>query len=114
ATRLIIRITCSSTGSASTTTGRSSTLLSSRVRRSRSSVIRERRSASCPMSVTNSRAVSRSMFSVWRMESVSSRMAARGVFSSWEASDTKRRRAFSVVWRRSVKLLNSWASWAIS
>ena len=54
------------------------------------------------------------MFSVWRMESVSSRMAARGVFSSWEASDTKRRRAFSVVWRRSVKLLNSWASWAIS
>ena len=34
-------------------------------------------------------------------------MAARGVFSSWEASDTKRRRAFSVVWSRSVRLLNS-------
>ena len=48
------------------------------------------------------------------MESVSSRMEASGVFSSWEASDTNRRRASSVVWRRSVSSLNSSASWAIS
>ena len=41
-------------------------------------------------------------------------MEARGVFSSWEASDTNRRRASSVVWRRSVSWLNSSASWAIS
>ena len=69
--------------------------------------MRERRSASRPMSVTNSLVVSGSMFSVCKMESDKRRMAARGVFSSWDASETKRRRAFSVVWRRSVRLLNS-------
>ena len=72
------------------------------------------RSASRPMSVTNSLVVSSSMWSVCKMESVSSRMPARGVFSSWLASDTKRRRAFSVVCSRSVRLLNSAAIWAIS
>ena len=48
------------------------------------------------------------------MESASRRMEASGVFSSWLASETKRRRTSSVVWRRSVRLLNSSASWAIS
>ena len=41
-------------------------------------------------------------------------MPANGVFSSWLASETNRRRAFSVVCRRSVRLLNSAAIWAIS
>ena len=76
--------------------------------------MRLRRSASWPMSMTNSRVVSGSMLSVCKMESVSSRMAASGVFSSWEASDTNRRRAFSVTWSRSVRLLNSSPIWAIS
>ena len=76
--------------------------------------MRLRRLASWPMSATNSRVVAGSMPSVCRMESVSRRMAARGVFSSWEASETKRRRASSVVWRRSVRLLNSWAIWESS
>ncbi len=66
------------------------------------------------MSVTNSRVISGGMSSVCRMESVSSRMPANGVFSSWLASDTNRRRAFSVVCKRSVRLLNSAAIWAIS
>ena len=75
---------------------------------------RLRRSASRPMSVTNSLVVSGSMLSVCKMESVSRRMPASGVFSSWLASDTNRRRASSVVCRRSVRLLNSAAIWAIS
>ena len=41
-------------------------------------------------------------------------MPANGVFSSWLASETNRRRAFSVVCNRSVRLLNSAAIWAIS
>ena len=76
--------------------------------------MRSRRLASSPMSDTNSRVVSGSMFSVCKMESVSSLMPARGVFISWEASDTKRRLASSVVCRRPVRLLNSPAIWAIS
>ena len=62
-----------------------------------SSVMRLSRSASLPMSVTKSRTVSISIWSVCKMESVSSRMAASGVFSSWLASDTNRRRKVSVV-----------------
>ena len=76
--------------------------------------MRVRRSASSPMSETKSFTVSRSMPSVWRMESVSRRMEARGVLSSWEASETKRRRTSSVVWSRSVSWLNSPASWLSS
>ena len=41
-------------------------------------------------------------------------MEARGVLSSWEASDTKRRRTSSVVWRRPVSSLNSSAIWLSS
>ena len=101
---------------ADTSTGKVSAAgrLSSRVRASRCSVIRVSRSASVPMSETKSRRVTWSMVSFWRMESASSRMEARGVFSSWEASDTKRRRTSSVVWRRSVSWLNSSASRASS
>ena len=72
------------------------------------------RSASLPMSVTKSRTVSISIWSVCKMESVNSRIAANGVFSSWLASDTNRRRKVSVVWSRSVRLLNSSPIWAIS
>ena len=76
--------------------------------------MRLRRSASCPISPTNSRRVSPSMFSFWRMESVSRRMAARGVLSSWEASETNCRLAPSVSWRRSTRSLNSPAIWVNS
>ena len=61
--------------------------LSSRVSRSRFSVMRLSRSASRPMSVTNSLVVSGSMLSVCKIESVSRRIPASGVFSSWLASD---------------------------
>ena len=88
--------------------------LSRRVRASRCSVMRVRRSASSPMSLTKSCTVSWSIWLFCKMESASRRMEARGVFSSWEASETKRRRTSSVVWSRSVSWLNSSASWAIS
>ena len=68
--------------------------------------MRVRRSASLPMSATNSRMVSASI-SFCMMESVSSLMEASGVFSSWEASETNCRWACSEAWRRSVSLLNS-------
>ena len=76
--------------------------------------MRVSRSASRPMSETKSRTVSGSILSVCKMESASRRMEARGVFSSWLASETKRRRTSSVVWSRSVRWLNSSASWASS
>ena len=114
ATGRSIRTARSSTGPTATFTAGFIAPLSSLVRRSRSSVMRSKRAASSPISATNSRVVSGSMFSVCRMESVSSLMPARGVFISWEASDTKRRRASSVVWSRPVRLLNSAAIWAIS
>ena len=76
--------------------------------------MRVRRSASSPMSATNSLAVSASICSFWRMESVSRRMEARGVLSSWDASETKRRRTSSVVWRRPVSWSNSSARRASS
>ena len=114
ATGRSIRVTRSSTGSTATSAGGSMAPLSSRVSRSRSSVMWLSRSASWPMSLTNSLAVALSMFSVWRMESVSSRMEASGVFSSWEASETNCRRALSVSCSRSTRSLNSPAIWVNS
>ena len=87
---------------------------SRRLRASRRWLMRVRRSASSPMSETNSRTVSMSTELFCKMESASSRMEAKGVFSSWEASETNRRRTSSMVCKRSVSSLNSMASWAIS
>ena len=106
--------TLSTTAPSSTTSRTGSGLASSRVRVSSFSLMRVSRSASSPMSATNSFTVSMSTFSVWRMESVSRRMDASGVLSSWDASDTNRRRASSVVWSRPVSWLNSSASWPSS
>ena len=106
--------TFSTTAPNSTVSRTRSAPASSRVRASRCSLMRVRRSASSPMSDTNSRTVPMSTDSFCKMESVSRRMEAKGVFSSCEASDTNRRRASSVVWRRWVSWLNSSASWAIS
>ena len=71
------------------------------------SVVRCRRSASLPMSATNSRIVVLSMSALWEMLSDSRRMDASGVLSSCDASETNRRRWASVVSSRSVRLLNS-------
>ena len=76
-------------------------------------VMRVRRSASLPMSETNSRIVSASI-SFCRMESDRSLMEASGVFSSCEASETNWRCCASDSCNRSVSLLNSVASVANS
>ena len=102
------------TGATATLCAGSTMPLSSRVSRSRFSVMRVRRSVSCTMSPTNSRTVAASMSSVCKIESESRRIPASGVFSSWLASETKRRRASSVVCKRSERLLNSSAISLIS
>ena len=109
-----MRTTRAITDERSTRCASGSMPLSRRVRRSRFSVMRARRSDSCSISPTNSRTVCASMFSVCKMESDRSLIPASGVLSSWLASDTKRRRASSVVCNRSAISLNSAASSLIS
>ena len=75
--------------------------------------MRLRRSASLPMSATNSRMVSASI-SFCKIESESSLIEASGVFSSCEASDTNCRCISSDSCKRSVSLLNSSANIAYS
>ena len=64
ATGCSIRAARSNTGFTATHTAGSTAPLSSRVKRSKSSVMRSRRLASAPMSETNSRVVAGSIFSV--------------------------------------------------